>query len=258
VSAHGKAAFRAHAGFIGAVVWLAVPGLAGAADLETRIVRGPARVTVSRLAEFIFESDEPRASFECSLNSERFFPCASPLRLYSRIHLGAQYTLRIKARFGEREDPTPAAHTWRTLPGLPWQPVITEPAPGDSVKERMLSVAGLASPGGRIRVLLDYEPMAVTQADAKGEWRLTLPVDEGSHTLFAELEDGEGEAIAPTELVDFTVRLPAVEDPGAGGCSSTGDAPALLLIGLVALAIMNGRRGCQESQVSSTGCDCCR
>lgn len=246
---------------IGMMAWLAVPGLAGAreplegAAPETRIVRGPARVIVSRLAEFVFESDQPKASFECSLNSERFFPCESPLRLYSRVRLGEQYTLRVRARLGEeRVDPTPASYTWRTLLEPPWQPVITEPAQGDSVEERMLRVAGLASPGGWIRVLLDYEPVAVTRADAEGKWRLTVPVEEGPHTLFAELEDGAGEAIAPTEPVRFTVWA---SEPG--GCSSTGGSPALLLIGLVALASLSGRGRCrQESQVSSRGCDCCR
>lgn len=248
------------------VAWLAVPGLAAAreplaeAEPETTIVRGPPRVTDARLAVFEFESEAAGATFECSLNGERFFPCESPLRLYARIQLGHGYTLKIKAKLeaasGEtpREESTPAVYTWRTVLQLPWQPVITEPAPGALVEPAVLRVAGLAMPGGRIRVLLNHAEVAVKRADAQGEWALTVPVVEGTHTLFAELEDEAGEAISPTAPVPFTVQA---REPG--GCSSTGGSPALLLIGLVALAVANNRTRCrQESRVSSRGCGCCR
>lgn len=254
MSTHGKPAPRIHAGVITLVAWLAVPGLAGAAELETRIVSGPPRVTFTRLAEFVFESDEPQATFECSLNSERFFPCESPLRLYARIQLGERYTLQVRARFGERVDPSPASHTWRTLLGKPLQPIIIEPEPGALVKMGTLHVAGLAAPGGKLTVLLDGKPVATADADIEGEWGVRFPVDVGPHTLLAELEDGAGELIAPTEPVEFTVQPLEV-----GGCSSAGGAPALFLIGLAALAIMNSRRRCtRESSMSSRGCDCCR
>jgi hypothetical protein len=248
------------------VAWLAVPGLAAAweplaeAEPETRIVRGPPRLTANRLAVFEFESDAAGATFECSLEGGRFFPCESPLRLYARIQLGQSYTLKVKATLkadtGEtlREDSTPAVHAWRTLDQLPWQPVITEPVPGALMEPRVLRVAGLAMPGAMIRVLLNDEPVAVTRADAQGEWALMVRVENGPYTLFAELEDGAGEALSFTELVPFTVQAP---EPG--GCSSTGSSPVLLLIGLVVLAIANGRPRCrQESRVSSRGCSCCR
>lgn len=248
------------------VAWLAVPGLAAAweplaeAEPETRIVRGPPRLTDTRLAVFEFESDVARATFECSLEGGRFFPCESPLRLYARIQLGQSYTLKVKATInadtGEtlREDSTPAAHSWRTLAQLPWQPVITEPAPGALMEPRLLRVAGLAMPGAGVRVLLNGEALPVARADAQGEWSLTAPVKEGPYTLFAELEDGAGEALSFTELVPFTVQA---HEPG--GCSSVVGSPTLLLIGLVVLAMANGRHRCgQESRVSSRGCTCCR
>jgi hypothetical protein len=137
------------------------------------------------------------------------------------------------------EDPHPASHTWRTLLELPWQPVITQPAPGDSVKERVLRVAGITSPGGRVRVLLDHQPVALTQANSGGQWMHTVPVEEGPHTLFAEQEDEAGEAITSTRPVHFTVDTALPEEPELGGCSGAASAPALLLIGLVALALRN-------------------
>lgn len=246
------------------MAWLAVPGLAAAADPlaepETRIVRGPPRLTDNSLAEFEFESDAEGATFECSLNGERFFPCENPLRLYARIELGQSYTLKVKATIksdtGEtlRESSTPAVHSWRTLAHRPWQPVITEPAPGALVEPGTLRVAGLAMPGGMIRVLLNHEALPVTQADAQGQWVISAPVEEGPYTLFAELEDGAGEALSFTDRVPFTVQA---REPG--GCSSVGGSPTLLLIGLVVLSLTNGhKRCCQESRVSSRGCDCCR
>ena len=248
------------------VAWLAVPGLAAAweplaeAEPETRIVRGPPRLTDTRLAVFEFASDVVGATFECSLEGGPFFPCQSPLRLYARIQLGQSYTLKVKATLkadtGQtlREDFSPAVHSWRTLAQLPWQPVITEPAPGALIEPRLLRVAGLAMPGARIRVLLNDEAVAVARADAQGQWALTVRVEAGPYTLFAELEDGAGEALSFTQPVPFTVQAP---EPG--GCSSVGGSPTLLLIGLVVLAMANGRPRCrQESRVSSRGCSCCR
>ena len=259
MNAHGRASPGAWAGLVGLLAWLTMPGLAGAQEtqpkLETWILRAPSRVTADRLAEFEFESDQPHATFECALNSDNFFPCKSPLRLYSRIRLGEQYTLSVRAILGEGwVDPTPATYQWRTLPELPLQPVITEPAPGALVEERVLHVAGLAAPGGRLWVLVDHRRVAVTQADSEGEWRLTVPVEEGPHTLLAELEDGKRRAIVFTKPVDFIVQP---HEPR--GCSSTGGSPALLLIGLVALTLMSSRGRCpQENRGSSRGCDCCR
>ncbi len=248
------------------VAWLTVPGLAGAQQSlpegppETRIVRSPPRIAASRLAEFEFESDDPQARFECSLDGAGFFGCASPLRLYARIRLGEKHTLEIRARNAEGlEDPSPASHTWRALLELPWQPVITQPVAGDRVEGSTLHVAGLSSPGSTVRVLMDGRPGVATQADEDGLWQLTVPVDEGPHTLFAELEDEAGEAMTPAQPVPFTVSPEAAEQGETLGCSGGGGAPALLLIGLVAIAITSGRRRCrQKSPVSSGGCDCCR
>jgi hypothetical protein len=231
---------------LGLMIGLLMPALAGAdeeplgAPPETRFVRTPARVTTQRLAEFEFESDVAGASFECSLDGHGFFKCHSPLRLHARIHLGQRHTLEVRALARDQVDPTPASHTWRPLLELPWHPLITQPMPGDFVEQGPLRVVGMARPGSAMRVLLNDQPVASTQADRGGVWALTLNVEEGRHTLQAEMEDEVGEAIAPTPPVRFDVLR------GVGGCSAVaaGGSPTLFLIGLLALTISASVRQC--------------
>jgi hypothetical protein len=80
------------------------------------------------------------------------------------------------------------------------------------------------------------------------------------HTLAVRAIDACGR-MDPTP-VSYTWRVilaASVEEPEAAGCSSAEGSPALLLIGLVAISLLSGRRGCvPKNRVSSGGCSCCR
>ncbi|MDY7231354.1 hypothetical protein [Hyalangium rubrum] len=118
MSGHGEARR-----VLAAVALLALPGLASAQP-ETHIVRAPPCVTESRLTEFEFESDDPKARFECRLDGHGFYPCERVLRLYARISAGA-HILEVRALVDEAlVDPSPAAYAWEVREAPLAQPLI--------------------------------------------------------------------------------------------------------------------------------------
>src|SRR5262249_4220136 len=61
-------------------------------------------------AELVFSSDQPAATFECSLDAAPFAACSSPAD-YSGLALGA-HDFQVRARNGAYTDATPADYTW--------------------------------------------------------------------------------------------------------------------------------------------------
>jgi hypothetical protein len=84
---------------------------------DTRVVKGPPRVTYKRLAKFSFVSTE-QASFQCKVDKGAWQGCRSPFK--RRVGAGRKHLFRVRAidRFGN-VDPSPARFGWRVkaLPG---------------------------------------------------------------------------------------------------------------------------------------------
>jgi hypothetical protein len=78
---------------------------------NTRIVRGPARVTFKREADFRFASSEAQSSFQCRLDKKKWRNCTSP---YKRSVKPGKHVFKARAidRFGN-VDPTPARFGWQ-------------------------------------------------------------------------------------------------------------------------------------------------
>jgi parallel beta-helix repeat protein len=92
---------------------------------ETAIDWGPHSTTASLNAVFGLSSDDPAASFECSLDGESFETC-EPLVEYTGLERG-EHRLQVRARdFAGNVDASPAQHAWLiTEPGPPNTPVGT-------------------------------------------------------------------------------------------------------------------------------------
>ena len=73
---------------------------------QTTIRKKPKRRTTKRRVKIPFVSNVPGATFQCSLDSAAYKPCASPLRL-KRLKRGEHIVL-IRAIFNQIPDPTPA------------------------------------------------------------------------------------------------------------------------------------------------------
>jgi hypothetical protein len=81
---------------------------------NTRIVRGPPRVTFKREAKFRFASSEAQSSFQCRLDKKKWRGCTSP---YKRSVKPGKHVFKVRAidRFGN-VDPTPARFGWQVKP----------------------------------------------------------------------------------------------------------------------------------------------
>jgi hypothetical protein len=79
---------------------------------NTRILRGPSRVTFDRLAKFHFNSTEAQSSFQCRVDKRPWRGCRSPYK--RRVSAGSKHLFKVRAidRFGN-VDPTPARFGWR-------------------------------------------------------------------------------------------------------------------------------------------------
>jgi hypothetical protein len=78
---------------------------------NTRILRGPGRITFLRLAKFSFASTEPQSSFQCKVGNGKWRGCRSPWK--RKVSVGKHvFEVRAGDRFGN-VDPTPARFGWR-------------------------------------------------------------------------------------------------------------------------------------------------
>jgi CSLREA domain-containing protein len=88
-------------------------GLASGSDLspETTRLSGPSGVTTNPTAHFKFESSDPKATFECSLDGGDYYPCSSPENIHGLSE--SRHAFEVRA-VDERsnQDPSPAAWIW--------------------------------------------------------------------------------------------------------------------------------------------------
>ncbi len=82
---------------------------------DTTIDTYPLATTASPNASFTFSSNEPGASFECSLDNASYSSCVSP-RDYTGL-AASEHTLRVRAIDSVGSvDQTPASYTWTITP----------------------------------------------------------------------------------------------------------------------------------------------
>ena len=82
---------------------------------DTTILTGPPASSVHVDAEFTFESNDPLAEFECSLDNLPFSSCSTPHQVTGSSP--GNHELRVRAINAVGTfDPTPASHTWTVKP----------------------------------------------------------------------------------------------------------------------------------------------
>jgi hypothetical protein len=95
--------------------------------VETTIIAGPANPTTSNIAVFHLSSNDPEASFECSLDGEPFVECGTPQE-YELLTSGEHTFLARATDSLGNFDPTPASYTW-TIDGQPDTFIDSGPEP---------------------------------------------------------------------------------------------------------------------------------
>jgi hypothetical protein len=104
---------------------------------DTDIVEGPAAVTRSTDASFVFVGNQPDTGYFCKLDGDASVPCRAPYSIDGLAAGAHTFSVMMRDRFGT-VDPTPAVYSWTVdsspLPGPP--PAAPPPdADGDGVPD---------------------------------------------------------------------------------------------------------------------------
>lgn len=78
---------------------------------DTEIDEAPAQKSKSGKALFEFDSDDPKATFECQLDAAAFAPCAANQAL--KVKRGKHVLVVRAVDQAGNVDPTPATHSWK-------------------------------------------------------------------------------------------------------------------------------------------------
>ena len=100
-------------------------------------------------------------------------------------------------------------------------PVLSQPAAGEEVPGGKVTLAGSGEPSFVVRILIDYEIAGFAQVDSEGRWTFTTRLDEpGQHVVLIQALDADGEVVAVSEPVVFTViravTAPTLDFPTEG------------------------------------------
>ncbi len=194
---------------------------------ETTLASGPQNPSNTRVAQFLFSSNEPGSSFECALDAGGFAACLSP-RTYTGLSDG-DHLFQVRAvDAAGNADPSPAAFNWTLDATPPDAPVIVTPASGASISTAAVAIVGSAEAASTVEVFVDTVRVGTTSADAFGGWRFTpsSTLSEGAHTVSARAIDSLANSGARGAEQSFTVDLTAPETsitsaPGAISNSAT-------------------------------------
>ena len=119
---------------------------------DTTIATGPPASTVNTTANFTFTSNDPLATFQCSLDGESFSSCDTP-HLEENLLPGNRELLVRATNDAGTVDPTPASYRWTVRP-LPDTAIINRPAdPTDTRSATFTFVSNL--PGVTFECALD-------------------------------------------------------------------------------------------------------
>ncbi|NOJ85603.1 Ig-like domain-containing protein [Myxococcus xanthus] len=181
------------------------------AEVETEIVDGPTAVTRQTTAAFEFTSNLSNVDYACQLDSapreENCATSADPTKTYPNLSEGA-HTLRVWAREGSREDPTPEIFDWTIDLTGPVAPVVSSPSMnGAYVNIRRPTFAGRAPESGTIIIRINGDIVGTLEGVVSTVgWTFTRPVDmaDGTYELAVSLTDEVGNAGAQT-LRTFTL-----------------------------------------------------
>lgn len=182
---------------------------------ETTVSSGPALVTTSNSATFVFSSDDSDSTFECKLGTSSFESCTSS-KTYSGLSDGS-YTFEVRATNAAGTDATPASYTWVVDTTSPGSPTITSsPASVTNSTAATFEFSGGAdNSGGSGFAKYQCKLDSGSFADCTSPQNLT-GLTEGSHTVSVRSVDNAGNIGTATDYtwaVDLT--SPGVPTIGA-------------------------------------------
>ena len=190
---------------------------------DTVIVESPAGVINETAANLRFRSNEPGATFECSMDDGPFEGCASPLEYASLVEGGHVFEVRAVDRAGNT-DPSAARRSFAVDTTAP-QARLTAPAGGKLVSGEVVLNAEASDGGGvkRVQFLVNGEPV---DSDLSGPYEFgwdSALVSDGEHEIGVKATDEAGNTrtpapvrvrvdnTAPDTVVNFSPNTPTNE-----------------------------------------------
>jgi hypothetical protein len=169
---------------------------------ETTLTGVPPNPSNSATATFRFSSNKPGSSFECSLDSAEYAPCASPVT--TPVLSQGSHTFSVRAiDTAGNVDPTPASHTW-SVDTIPPDTTLTGTPPNPSNSTTATFRFSSNEPGSSFECSLDsaeYAPCASP---------VTTPVlSQGSHTFSVRAIDTAGNVDPTPASFTWSVDLVA-------------------------------------------------
>ncbi|HEV2950500.1 MAG TPA: cell envelope biogenesis protein OmpA, partial [Actinomycetota bacterium] len=156
---------------------------------DTTIHTGPPASTVSTTANFTFSSNDPLATFECSLDGESFGSCDTP-HLIENL-LPGNHELLVRARNDAGTvDPSAASYRWTVKP-MPDTAIINRPAdPTDSTSATFTFTSNL--PGVTFECALDEAADSLSFSPCGGTSITYNNLIFGEHEFAVRARDAEG------------------------------------------------------------------
>jgi hypothetical protein len=197
---------------------------------ETTINFGPEGSTSATRPVFGYESDDPYAYFECSLDSGPFEFCGPAT--YESLEgkkgklADGPHTFSVRAvNEAEVADPTPAVASFIVDTSWPAATIVTRPGPftHDTTPTFRIEVSGESTFG--CRIVGDGVRIKVPSCDGPTSFTSPRPLPEGTYELVVRAVDAAGNETE--DQVQFTVRTkpgppPPTPDPFRGSTLYTG------------------------------------
>ena len=192
---------------------------------ETTIEAGPGGIINDDTPTFTFGSDDPAATFECSLDSGDFAAC--PREFTTAPLTEGDHTLVVRAvDVAGNRDQTPVNRVVTVDKTAPVAPAITDPATGFATRDTSVVLKGTTEPRTDVRIydggtFLDLARIA---DEGGGTWELTVSdLTEGTHVFTAKAVDRAGNESPLSTAVSVIVDRTAPAAPTVTGGGLTND-----------------------------------
>ncbi|WP_224371215.1 LamG-like jellyroll fold domain-containing protein [Hyalangium versicolor] len=202
---------------------------------DTSIVSTPDPATRQRTPSFSFASNDPGASFECSIDQAPYTPCPSEFPSLT----DGEHHLSVRARDAANNvDPDAARYSWTVDNEAPQEPSLQEPAPSQVLFTETPRFWGTAEPGSIVTLLVDGVEVGSVKADALGAWDypFSSPLTWGVHRASAIATDKAGNISPLLPEVLFSTSQRSVYGLGCSAQPSSWQGSwlwALLVLGLL-------------------------
>ncbi|MEO8701960.1 MAG: LamG domain-containing protein [Kofleriaceae bacterium] len=164
---------------------------------ETTITAAPAEFAAAGMAVFRFESSDPAAHFECSVDGEPSMPCTSPV---TRTLEDGSHTFSVRAisEAGDADD-SPAEHLWTIDTVAPNTSIVTKPP----IVDNSVTVKFTFTATER-NVLFECALDGATFTGCESNDSLG-PIGDGPHTFSVRARDRSGNADATPSSYSWSV-----------------------------------------------------